>query len=141
MEGAFHGAKAALFLGDDLLVYQRDSDVIWPDHWDFPGGGREGDESPFACLRREVQEEFALDLVPSDIRYEVHLPAIKDPTSVAVFFVACLPASRASDIRFGDEGQRWALMAPELVAQLPNLVPGLRERLMLWLRKDGRAPI
>lgn len=62
MENGFHGAKAAVFIGARPLIYQRDRGVVWPGYWDFPGGGREGDETPHACLRREVLEDFALDV-------------------------------------------------------------------------------
>ena len=43
----FHGAKLALFVGGgELAVILRDDDpsIVLPNHWDFPGGGREGDE-------------------------------------------------------------------------------------------------
>lgn len=62
--GAFHGAKAAILIGDRLLVTLRD-DFDWidfPGHWDLPGGGREGDESPRETAARETREEVSLDL-------------------------------------------------------------------------------
>lgn len=140
-ETVFHGAKAAVFIGGELLVYQRDRGVPWPGYWDFPGGGREGDETPIACLRREVWEEFGLDLSDDAILWQRELPAMTDPTARAWFFVVHLPAERARDIRFGVEGQRWALMTPEDVANMPNLVPALHGRLSLWLRESGGMPI
>lgn len=141
MESDFHGAKAALFIGADLLVYQRDKHVRWPGYWDFPGGGREGRESPFDCLRREVFEEFGLTVTPEQVVWKKHYPAMAAPIGVAWFFVLRMPSEAARDIRFGDEGQRWALMSPLDVAQLPNLVPALRDRLRLWLRETGGDPI
>tara|TARA_B110000902_G_C13734419_1_gene370289 strand:- start:321 stop:506 length:186 start_codon:yes stop_codon:yes gene_type:complete len=52
----FHGAKLALFGGDQLAIILRDDDpdMVSPNHWDFPGGGREGDEAPLACALRET---------------------------------------------------------------------------------------
>ena len=141
MASDFHGAKAAIFLGDDLLVYQRDSHVVWPDHWDFPGGGREGNETPFDCLSREVREEFGLTISYCDVLWERQFPSMIDPRQSSWFFVVRQPAEFAQSIRFGSEGQRWALMPLADVAQLPNLVPALRDRLMLWLRESGHAPI
>lgn len=74
----FHGAKAAVFLGDDLPVYQRDDHVVWPQHWDFLGGGRQGHETPAECLRREIAEEFGLTIADSDIEWSRPFPAMKD---------------------------------------------------------------
>jgi 8-oxo-dGTP pyrophosphatase MutT (NUDIX family) len=42
-----------------LKVYDRASGQSF---WVIPGGGREGDESEEACLRREVREETYLDV-------------------------------------------------------------------------------
>ena len=60
----FSGAKIALFMGDDLLVIKRDDkpDIPYPGHWDLPGGGREGDETPELCALREAREEAQLVL-------------------------------------------------------------------------------
>lgn len=60
--GQFDGAKLALFIGDALLIYLRDDlpHIPYPGHWDFPGGGREGSETPAACALRETCEEFGL---------------------------------------------------------------------------------
>jgi len=66
---SFSGAKLALFLGVDLLVILRDDrpDIPYPGHWDFPGGGREGQETPEACALRETREEVGLVLRPSEL--------------------------------------------------------------------------
>lgn len=136
MNDGFHGAKAAVFVGENLLVYQRDSHVVWPDMWDFPGGGREGDESAFECLRRETYEEFGLWLVEDDVRWSRVFPAMDDPASDAWFFVVAVNRDHGAHIRFGDEGQQWALMPLPDVMNLPNLVPALRERLSLWLQTE-----
>lgn len=138
MNDEFLGAKAAVFIGDYLLVYQRDRGVPWPGYWDFPGGGREGDESPQACLRREVFEEFGLSVEEADFTWGRAVCSMVEPSKTAWFFVLQLPAESAHLIRFGDEGQQWALMAPCDVANMPNLVPALRERLSLWLQDTGR---
>ena len=45
----FTGCKIALFCGNRLLTILRDdkASIPWPNMWELPGGGREGDESPF----------------------------------------------------------------------------------------------
>ena len=141
MTKGFHGAKAAIFLGEDLLVYQRDERGPWPLHWDFPGGGREGDETPFDCLRRETEEEFGLTLIPEEVVWEKSFPAMKDPSQLGWFFVLRKPAADLRQIRFGAEGLSWRMLPLSDVAELPDLVPGLRGRLTLWLQGLDPAPI
>jgi len=67
MVAHFNGAKVALFIGDRLLITLRDDrpDIPFPNMWDFPGGGREGEETPFETMARETFEEVAL-VVPRD---------------------------------------------------------------------------
>ncbi len=131
---SFHGAKVALFLGDDLLVLLRDDrpDILFPAQWDFPGGGREGRESPFETLARETQEEVGLSLPDSAIVWSVELDAAHHPGQRVWFYVAQLPASAASQIIFGDEGICWALFSPTQFFALNNVVPSLADRLRLW---------
>jgi 8-oxo-dGTP diphosphatase len=131
---SFHGAKVALFLGDHLLVLLRDNhpDILFPAHWDFPGGGREGDESPLETLSREAFEEVGLDLAESAIVWSVKLDAAHHPDQKVWFFVARLPMSAVNKIRFGDEGMCWALMSPAQFFALGNAVPSLADRLRLW---------
>jgi 8-oxo-dGTP diphosphatase len=56
----FAGAKLAALVDGHILTYRRDHKpgIPWPGLIDLPGGGREGDESPSACVLRELQEEF-----------------------------------------------------------------------------------
>ena len=44
----FEGAKIAVIVGERVLALLRDdrADLPWPGHWDLPGGGREGGETP-----------------------------------------------------------------------------------------------
>ena len=56
----FQGCKIALFCRDKLLTILRDDkeNIPWPNMWELPGGGREGNESPFECAAREVYENW-----------------------------------------------------------------------------------
>ena len=60
----FTGVKAALLVEQSILVILRDNkpDIPWPNTWELPGGGREGQETPLECLQREVWEELGLAL-------------------------------------------------------------------------------
>ncbi|KIC36114.1 NUDIX hydrolase [Leisingera sp. ANG-M7] len=128
----FAGAKLAVFLGQDLLVIQRDDkpEIPYPGHWDLPGGGREADESPAACALRETREEVGLVLRPELLIWS---KAYQRPHGRVWFFAAHLPAETVSAVRFGNEGQGWALMAPEAYCAHPLAVPHFADRLREYL--------
>ncbi|MEW5955965.1 MAG: NUDIX hydrolase [Candidatus Micrarchaeota archaeon] len=46
--------------GKFLIVLRSSQAVLFPEHWDFPGGKLEPGEEPFAGLEREVLEETGL---------------------------------------------------------------------------------
>ncbi len=128
----FIGAKLALFLGQDLLVILRDArpDIPYPGHWDFPGGGREGRETPEDCALRETAEEVGLRVGPAELNYG---RAYAVDAGTSWFFAAHLPAATRADIRFGDEGQGWDLMRPEAYLAHPLAIPEFKERLRDYL--------
>src|SRR3989338_10801738 len=78
----FIGVKIALFCKDKLLVYLRDNkeNLQYANMWDFPGGGRENNESPLECIIREVAEEFSIILKSYAILYSREYPADRDPS-------------------------------------------------------------
>ncbi len=104
----FVGAKIVLLIGDRLLTLLRDDipTIPYPGWWDMPGGGREGGESPEACVLRETREEFGLVLGAELLAWRA---VFDSPTTggQAVWFAARLPRSAERDIAFGDEGQGW----------------------------------
>jgi len=128
----FAGAKLALFLGDDLLVIQRDDrpDIPWPGHWDLPGGGREGEETPIACALRETREEVGLVIAPGDVSWS---HSYLRPHGRVWFFVAHMSADLVHVVRFGDEGQGWRLMPPGDYCRHPLAVPHFAEQLARYL--------
>lgn len=136
----FVASKTVLFIGEHLLVILRDDrpDIPFPGYWDFPGGGREGAETPEQCLIRETEEEAGLRLRAADLvwrrKYETEL-------GYAWFFAAHLPAAAAALIRLGDEGQRWDLMTPDAFCAHPKAVPQFKDRLMDYMRAlDKKKP-
>lgn len=78
----FNGVKAALIHDGELVMFLRDNKpgLRFANLWDFPGGGREGEETPAECLIREVQEEFSITLDPTSIIWQREYPAMNDPT-------------------------------------------------------------
>ena len=43
-----------------LLIAKRRPTAVLPNVWVLPGGRREANETPEACLKRELKEEFAI---------------------------------------------------------------------------------
>ena len=135
----FHGAKAALFLGYRLVTILRDDDpgIPYPNLWDFPGGGREGEETPFETLAREVEEEISLTLQPEHILWRSFFPGHGIAGSRVAFFVARMPAECAARIVLGDEGQEVALMTPRAFFARKDIVPSYRDRMRVWRAETG----
>jgi len=130
----FSGAKIVLLCEDQCVLYLRDDkpDIPWPGHWDFPGGGREGDETPDECVLRETEEEFGIRLQVEAIIYRRHYPSSLKPGHLSWFMVARITEEQIAAIKFGDEGQYWEMVAIE---DLPSRVmaPYLHDRFREYL--------
>lgn len=108
-----------------MLVYRRDdrADIPFPDMWDLPGGGRDGGETPEACVSRELIEEFALDLPVADFHWSRRYPSWRAGAADSYFFAAHIDSAELESVQFGDEGQYWRMMriadylaSPEAIA-------------------------
>ena len=141
-ESEFVGAKIALICGDELIAYKRDwkPGIPYPGLWDLPGGGREGGETPAECAIREVQEEFGIVIDPASIHWRRRYPSSKGDGQFGWFLVARVTREQIGDIVFGDEGERWEMMAIDEFLHHPEAVPSLKQRLADYLRETGDAP-
>lgn len=130
----FDGAKLALYLGDELAVILRDDTPGLPfaGHWDLPGGGREGDETPLDCALRECREELGISVPPAAVVWEGRFT---EGMQVKWFFVARLPAAAVSGVFLGDEGQCWRLMTQAEFLAHPRAVPAFQDRLRVYLKE------
>ena len=137
--GAFNGAKGAVFLGDALLVIRRDvkPGLAFAGCWDFPGGGRESGETPRETMIREAREEVGLDLTEAEWLWQRRMHGAEG--DAVWFHVLRLAPSAAESIRFGEEGQGWALMSPDRYLGHPRAIPALVRRLSLWLAQQKSA--
>lgn len=135
----FHGVKAAVFIGDALLVYRRDDypHIPFPNHWDFPGGGREANEMPHETLFRELEEEFALKVHPEVLVWEREFVATPPAFGKVWFMVLKLPTEAKNEIEFGDEGQEWRLVDWQDFLKFDNRVPFLEARMEFWMKDQG----
>ena len=134
----FGGAKIAAILGVALLVYARDdiAEIPFPGMLDLPGGGREGSETPAECVTRELFEEFGVALAVERLHYH-RAYALADDTTISHFFAAHLTEAEVANVRFGDEGQDWALMPMADFIADADAVPRLREWLGHYLAADA----
>lgn len=137
----FVAAKLVLTCGDDLLVLLRDDfdHIDWPDHWDLPGGGREGEESAVGCALRELSEEFGLDLAPERLTGRVAFPSPAGSGRVAIFFTGRISPDEIASIRFGDEGQCWRMMPVRDYIAHPRAVGHFRPRVAHCLGLDRQG--
>ena len=141
-EQDFVGAKVALFVGDRLLITLRDDfeGLPYPGLWDFPGGGREGEETPEQTLMREVREEVGLDVPASALIWKRQYPAqYLDGKAKVWFFVAQVPGEMAAQVVFGDEGQGWAFVSLAGFLKMRDVVPSYAGRVQDWLDETGAS--
>ena len=141
--GDFLGAKLMLFAGPRLIALRRDHapGLVWPGCLDFPGGGREGHETPAACARRETREEVGLDIPESAMRL-VHLRDTGN--AVSWFFAAHEPPAALDRVRFGGEGAGWLAMDPWDFVADQSAIPHFRDILRAYLewqagKEKGRS--
>lgn len=130
----FHGVKIAILVDDKLIVFLRDNkpDLFNANMWDFPGGGRENNESPIECITREVDEELELKISKDDVVWEKAFPAQKDPSRIAYFMVAKIKSERTKNLTL-HEGQKWTFMTVEEFLSKDDVIPALKERFQDFL--------
>ncbi len=133
----FTGCKIALFCGDKLLTILRDdkSNIPWPNMWELPGGGREGDESPFECVAREVYEELGIRLSKDCLIWSKVYPSMLFEGKESVFLVGKLAQEQFDKIVFGDEGQGYRLMSIDEFLDSDKVVPQLQDRVRDYLEE------
>ena len=133
----FTGSKIALICGDKVLTILRDDkdDIPCPNMWELPGGGREGDESPFECAAREVYEELGIHLNEDCLLWGKIYPSVIFEGKQSVFMVGQLRQEQFDNITFGDEGQGYQLMNVEEFLSSSQVVPQLQERVRDYLEE------
>ena len=134
----FQGCKIALICGDKVLTILRDDkdDIPCPNMWELPGGGREGDESPFECASREVYEELGIHLTEDCLLWSKVYPSMLFADKQSVFLVGKLAQDQFDKIVFGDEGQGYQLMNVEEFFSSSQVVPQLQERVKDYLKES-----
>lgn len=138
MTNAFTACKLAYIFGEKLLVYLRDdfAHIPFPNMWDFPGGVREGNETPEQCVLRELDEEFGIKLNESRLIYK-KIGVNFNNTGNSYFFVAQGKQEEIDAIVFSDEGQYWQLMDIEEFLGHPQAIDRLKIRLQHFFAAAG----
>ena len=134
----FTGCKIALFCRNKLLIILRDdkANIPYPNTWELPGGGREGDESPFECAAREVYEELGIKLTEDCLLWSKVYPSMLFEGKKSVFLVGKLTKEQFDKIVFGDEGQGYRLMSVDEFLGSDKVVPQLQDRVRDYLERD-----
>ena len=134
----FQGCKIALICGDKVLTILRDDkdDIPCPNMWELPGGGREGNESPFECAAREVYEELGIHLDEDCLLWSKAYPSMLYKGRQSVFMVGELSQEQFDNIVFGDEGQGYKLMSIEEFLASSQVVPQLQDRLIDYMESN-----
>ncbi|WP_247937801.1 NUDIX hydrolase [Streptococcus intermedius] len=127
----FSGCKIALLCDDRLLTILRDdiSTIPWPNMWELPGGGREGEETPFECVQREVFEELGLKLEEAAIVWAKEYKGMLHPDEISIFMVGTITQEEFASITFGDEGQAYQMMDVSQFLAAAKVIPQLQDRL------------
>lgn len=135
----FTGCKIALLSDDKLLTILRDDkeNIPWPNMWELPGGGREGEETPFECVQREVFEELGLKLEEADILWVKKYQGMLNPDKISIFMVGTITQEEFASIVFGDEGQAYQMMDVSQFLADNRVIPQLQGRLSDYL--EARA--
>ena len=133
----FTGCKIALICGDKILTILRDDKetIPWTNMWELPGGGREGNETPFECVAREVYEELGIHLNEECLLWSKIYPSVIFKDKQSVFMVGQLRQEQFDNITFGDEGQAYKLMSIEEFLNSKQAVPQLQGRLRDYLEE------
>ena len=131
----FSGCKIALLCDDRLLTILRDdkASIPYPNMWELPGGGREGEETPFECVQREVLEELGLKLEEADILWAKEYQGMLDPDKISIFMVGTITQEEFANIVFGDEGQAYQMMDVSQFLADDKVIPQLQDRLRDYL--------
>ena len=127
-----------MFCRDKLLTILRDdkSNIPYPNTWELPGGGREGDESPFECVAREVYEELGIHLNEDCLLWSKVYTSMLFTDKQSVFLVGQLTQNQFDSIVFGDEGQGYKLMSTEEFLGSDKVVPQLQDRVRDYMEEE-----
>jgi 8-oxo-dGTP diphosphatase len=135
----FQGVKGLVFLGGKIIVFRRDNNTKnFPLQIDLPGGGREDQESPFETFKREVNEEFGINIEKKDIVYAKKYQSILDLSKDAYFFATKSLNIKENQIVFSDEGLEFFLVTPQGFINTKDGVRRQQDKVAYFLENYGK---
>lgn len=135
----FCGAKIALLHDGQVLVYERDNfaHIQFPGFIDLPGGAREEGETPYACVTREVMEEFGIKIDRTNIRWGNQYSNSLNDGKPNMFFAGNISPELIAKIEFGDEGHSWRMMTLDEFYSNPNVISAFVQRLKNYFHHEA----
>ena len=133
----FHGAKVAILVGGSILLIRRDEipTIPWPGYWDMPGGAREPGETASVCVIRETEEELGVSIPNNALKWR---GCWESAPNHIWFFVVEWPDFDIRTLRFGGEGQRFAIAPIEWFLTSARAIPSQKVRLRAYMSYRAR---
>lgn len=132
-----HAVAALLQLSDGRYLMQlRDSnpDIFYPEHWGCFGGAVDAGEAPGAALARELKEELAVSVVPSDVtrftEFTFDFGFAGDGIRLRTYYAVTLPQANLDGLVLGEGADLAAFEAERLLA-MTRVVP--YDAFALWM--------
>ena len=119
--------KAVIKKGSKYLILLRSPRAqYFPEHWDFPGGKLEENESRFAGIEREVFEETQLKVkaLKAVASYEYDLDDVGKPTHRFTLFTVNIISQ--SDVRLSDEHLEYRWATKDEIKKLRKIEPYIK---------------
>ena len=139
----FTGVKAALLVEQSILVILRDNkpDIPWPNTWELPGGGREGDETYEEGTLREIKEEFGINVKIVKKLYEEYSEKFNQTTIyylceyVSGEFGTGTGPEFSNDPKYIDSGKYIPeIVKREDIERIPLMPPDIKEKFLEDIR-------
>jgi 8-oxo-dGTP pyrophosphatase MutT (NUDIX family) len=117
-----------LLFGGKILLLKRAADKIEPHVWGVPAGKLEPGETPLEAAIRELHEETAIRIIPTQVHY-LDTFYIKKPNSEFIYHRFKVDLTHFPDVQLSREHTAFTWASQEELSVLP-LVIGARELML-----------
>jgi len=140
------GASIALItrteLGKSVLAVQRTNNpaILYPGHWELPGGGANPGEPAAQCAQREFYEETGIWVPEGAFVWQALYRSRRVSGGQNAFFAAHMEHDTLPPIRLSDEAQAGGFLPIEDFIASPAVVPAHVIRLVDYERRENGSP-